>query len=490
MAKPAERAAIIGFIMNVTQEQQTAIRAIARNQAVLAGAGTGKTFVLVQRFLHALETRPDWELNSVVAITFTKAAAMSMRQRIRREIEAKAGNGSDLWQCRLAELDALQVTTVHSYCQRLLAEHALEAGIDADFAVADESEATSLHQEAIRRYCLELENSSSAELELVGIFQLKEFKRVLENLLDQEHLLRRLGAAESVNAYLQRVWETTHAEVEEAVTAEIDQQNLRQTWSTLIEALDDPLCSSALADRCSWALEIIPYLLESNWHQARVVFGQETPPSKRAVGNKKMFPQLKQQSNDAWRSVLDICRMLEEVRAGSVGEEPDQQDRESLRLLALWHAAWQRTNHHFEEIKQEQNLLTFNDLELKALWLLRDHTTNPASRLPSAILGIKHLLVDEYQDINPLQQEIIGCLADLTGNVVREGDRDGRLFAVGDTKQSIYRFRGAEVSEFVELAEELGGHAGSEPIRLSESFRANRDLTAATNKVFQQVFQS
>ena len=87
--------------MSITAEQQSAITSMDRNQSVLAGAGTGKTFVLVQRFLHVLEHKPDWPLRSVVAVTFTKAAAMSMRQRIRREIRARADCNPGVWRHRL-----------------------------------------------------------------------------------------------------------------------------------------------------------------------------------------------------------------------------------------------------------------------------------------------------------------------------------------------------------------------------------------------------
>ncbi len=149
--------------MSITAEQQSAITSIDRNQSVLAGAGTGKTFVLVQRFLHVLEHKPDWPLRSVVAVTFTKAAAMSMRQRIRREIRIQANCNPGVWRHRLDELDSLQVATVHSFCQRLLTEHAVEAGIDPDFAVAAETEAASLLDEAVRRYCHELDRSESPQ---------------------------------------------------------------------------------------------------------------------------------------------------------------------------------------------------------------------------------------------------------------------------------------------------------------------------------------
>ena len=477
--------------MSITAEQQSAITSIDRNQSVLAGAGTGKTFVLVQRFLHVLEHKPDWPLRAVAAVTFTKAAAMAMRQRIRREIRAKADRNPGVWRQRLGELDSLQVATVHSFCQRLLTEHAVEAGIDPDFAVADETEASSMLDEAVRRYCRELDRSEPPEGELVVLFRPAVFRQVLGDLLAKAHLMAQLDASGSVEAYLRRTWEAAHAEAEAAVTAEITsrQPELAETRRTLKAALLDPDVKGALGTRCGWALGTMEHLMNGDWIRARAAFNAETwPRSVRDVGGGKMDPDFKRLCNKAWRLVHETCDRLERIRAGSVGEEPDTQDRKALRLLSLWHSAWKQANGYLDDIKRERNLLTFDDLELKALHLLKVHAAQPASRARSAILGINHLLVDEYQDINPLQQEIIGCLTALTGNVVAEGRRQGRLFAVGDTKQSIYRFRGAEVSEFVKLAEGIRSQSAQSLGNLSESFRTHRELIAATNAIFGKVF--
>ncbi|MYC63340.1 MAG: AAA family ATPase [Caldilineaceae bacterium SB0661_bin_34] len=478
--------------MSITAEQQLAITSMDRNQSVMAGAGTGKTLVLVQRFLHVLEHKPDWPLRSVAAVTFTKAAAMSMRQRIRREIRARADCNPGVWRHRLDELDALQVATVHSFCQRFLTEHAVEAGIDPDFAVADETEASSLLDEAVRRYSHELDRSEPPESELVVLFRPAVFRQVLADLLTKEHLMVQLEASGSVEGYLRKAWEAAHAEVEAAVTAEImsRQPELAETRRVLQAAIRDPDVKGALGTRCGWALGTMEHLMNGDWIRARAAFNAETwPKSIRDVGGGKMGPDFKRLCNKAWRLVHETCNRLERVRAGSVGEEPDQQDRKALRLLGLWHSAWKRANRHLDDIKRERNLLTFDDLELKALHLLKVHAAQPASRVGSAILGINHLLVDEYQDINPLQQEIIGCLAALTGHVVAEGRRQGRLFAVGDTKQSIYRFRGAEVSEFVKLAEGIRSRSAQPLGNLSESFRTHRELIAATNAIFDKLFR-
>ncbi|MYA04437.1 MAG: AAA family ATPase [Caldilineaceae bacterium SB0664_bin_22] len=479
--------------MSITAEQQSAITSLDWNQSVLAGAGTGKTHVLVQRFLHVLERRPGWPLRSVVAITFTKAAAMSMRQRIRREIRAKVDGNPRIWRQRIWELDSLQVTTVHSFCQQLLIEHAVEAGIDPDFQVADETEATAMFDEALRRYCHELDFSEPTTSELVQIFRPALFKEVLEDLLRKEHLMAQMEVSGAIAEYLRGVWEVAHSEAEATATAEIisRRSELLQLADLLDHAVNKTKVKRKLGQRCVWAKGVVRLLMEQKWIEAREDWNRESWP-KSGVSDLKdrtLDPQLLSDYNKAWRTIYTMCEHLERVRAGTVGDSLDKDDREALRLLGLWHSAWKQARRHLDDVKRERNLLNFDDLELKALRLLKVHVAQPDSRVRSAILGINHLLVDEYQDINPLQQEIIGCLAALKGDVVDEGKRPGRLFAVGDTKQSIYRFRGAEVSEFVNLAEGIQSRSAQPPGTLSKSFRTHRELIAATNAIFGRVFR-
>ena len=133
-----------------TQEQTLAIQTTTRSLIVEAGAGSGKTWVLVERFLHQLETHDDWPLDAIVAITFTEKAAREMRDRIRRAVERRAHDGQPRWQALRLELEQLRVSTIHSLCARILREHAIAVGLDPRFDVLDEDEAGFMKEEAIR----------------------------------------------------------------------------------------------------------------------------------------------------------------------------------------------------------------------------------------------------------------------------------------------------------------------------------------------------
>ncbi len=139
--------------MNTTHEQYAAIHTHARNLIVVAGAGSGKTFVLVERYLALLENHPEWTLNQLVAVTFTQKAAQEMRDRVRTTLadRARAAQGDDatLWAKHLAAMDSARIDTIHALCASILRANAAEAGIDPRFRVLEEVEAAILLEDAI-----------------------------------------------------------------------------------------------------------------------------------------------------------------------------------------------------------------------------------------------------------------------------------------------------------------------------------------------------
>src|SRR5687768_6134041 len=128
--------------MDFTPEQRTAIFTEDKNLIVVAGAGSGKTRVLVERYLHLLEKNPEWSLNALVAITFTREAAFEMRNRVRKELEnrlhqAQIEDEAKRWSGLLAQMDSARIDTIHGLCATILRANAAEAGIDPRFEVLE-----------------------------------------------------------------------------------------------------------------------------------------------------------------------------------------------------------------------------------------------------------------------------------------------------------------------------------------------------------------
>jgi ATP-dependent helicase/nuclease subunit A len=127
-----------------TPEQYQAIYTHDRNVIVVAGAGSGKTRVLVERYLALLNANPDWSLNALVAITFTRKAAGEMRDRVRATLEKNRREAADpqqrqRWTELLGAMDSARIDTIHGLCAALLRANAAEAGLDPDFVVLDET---------------------------------------------------------------------------------------------------------------------------------------------------------------------------------------------------------------------------------------------------------------------------------------------------------------------------------------------------------------
>src|SRR6185503_7055837 len=166
--------------MDWTDSQREAIETRGRRVIVTAGAGSGKTRVLVERFLRLLEENPAWRVSDIVAVTFTEKAAREMVSRIRREIrsriqQSERGEERQSWRVHRNALDSARIGTIHSLCASILRAHPAEAGLDPAFEVMEEIEAASLVERAVREAldeaARESDNESSrSPLKLIEIF--------------------------------------------------------------------------------------------------------------------------------------------------------------------------------------------------------------------------------------------------------------------------------------------------------------------------------
>ncbi len=456
-----------------TTEQELAIRTEGKAMIVEAGAGTGKTTVLTQRFLHLLERHPAWAIESIVAVTFTEKAANEMRSRIRTEIEKRAMESHDpAWHKRRLEADRLQVSTIHSLCARILRENAIAAALDPRFAVLDEVDALLLREEAVRNTLRHLAQHNHPALELLDFIEVRTLERELG------HLLQRRGTVEilfenmpSVSDLLQlwrekqhRVWQT----VWDSTTADYPTlaEAVRDILFIPIPNADDKLISTVLT-----AQNGIHSLQTGHWVEAiETLCTIDLRGGKQAVwGGKEELAALKADLE----AVREAARNVKKVGATT---EAVKLDSTAAHLLHRWRDVWLLLVTEYDRLKTAQNGLDFTDLERLTLKLLTSPT--PSRRLKAFVDGIEQLMVDEYQDTNPVQRDIVYALAHPS---------HPRLFVVGDVKQSIYRFREADVSvyHYTRVAIE---QAQGAIIRLSHSFRSHRKLVMAVNQLFAWVF--
>ena len=461
---------LIGF-------QQDAIRIYDRALLVEAGAGTGKTWTLVQRFLFLLEQYPEWALESIAAVTFTEKAAREMRTRLRVEIERKAREESpaSLWQTHRRALERLQVGTIHSLCARILHENAIAAGIDPRFTVLDEQQAQLIQEEAIRQSLADLVEADDPALELLTALRVRDLSELLSGLLSQRGTVQRLFDRLPGSGDLLTRWRAGMAEMRRAVWQDLLTHNPDLTsagqYVLAVEILDenDKLAPSIAAAKagCGFFDDQDRILAAQTWLQIRLVGGKAG-----AWGGADALVTLK----DALKALRSAADALN--KAGCL-VDIGPFDEQAAQALQLWRSLWERTAAVYDRMKAERQALDFDDLELRTERLLNQQPRDP--RLESYLRGLNHLMVDEFQDTNEAQQHIIYALAPPSDG--------GRLFVVGDAKQSIYRFRQAQVTVFNRTAQDIQRITGYPALQLDRSFRSHQSLVSALNNLFARLMR-
>jgi len=401
--------------LNLNPEQQAAVD--ARGLVfVSAGAGTGKTKVLVERFARAV-CDEGVDVESILVITYTEKAAGELRSRIRARLV-------ELGRPELARaLDGAWISTIHGFCSRLLRSHPFAAGVDPRFRVLDESQGRVLRGEAfeaaLTAFCA---NDDPERLRLLAVYGADGLRRMLTGVYETlrsagRELVLELGERRSLEARV---------------------EELREAAGCLA---DDSGATDAARDTARQALG----LLESDARPDRLF----------DLGDLRLRGERAATYEEARHSVEQAA--LDELAAA---------DRDLLQELLTGFAA------AYQEGKDRESALDFEDLQLRARDLLRDDEAIRAREQ----LRFRSVMVDEFQDTNRLQCELIDLLTDGLGECER--------FFVGDEFQSIYGFRHADVQVF----RERRSAAGNGVLPLTMNYRSRPEVLAVVNQLFGSDF--
>ncbi|HEV7476030.1 MAG TPA: UvrD-helicase domain-containing protein, partial [Pyrinomonadaceae bacterium] len=446
-------------------EQAAAAYEIKKHISVTAGPGSGKTTVLVERYLHILRQNTYLNIDQIVAITFTNRAANEMRQRLREELnlilQTAAPDERRHWLNYKRTLDGAVITTIHGFCARLLREFPVEARVDPQFLLLDEHRAAMLLEGVVEEALNEFIGAGHLEISRltlgVGRGRLAEtlaqlyrevrgqgfsltdlaLRTAQSHASEADHALALVDLSRAMNDFfaVRRTTPAARAKHAEGITS---WSNLQPILSTIPEV-------EAIADYCR-AIE--------GFRKAR--------PS--AIGALKEHIE----TLDAlvWEKELGGC--VPQICLDLFAKQY------ALELALLLNRIDERLN----EEKQKISALDFDDLELRALDLL-----NRPEVITRAAERYKYFLVDEFQDTNGLQRVLLEQLA-----LERGGREAANLFVVGDRKQSIYGFRGADVAVFSEMTKRLLA-AGGESKPLLLNFRSQPPLIGFFNFLFERLFQ-
>lgn len=472
-----------------TPAQRRAIESRDTNLLVSAGAGSGKTAVLVERVIR-LVTDPErpLDIDRLLVVTFTNAAAAEMRQRIgaalarlHREFPERE---------RLARQSLLlgkaSIMTLHSFCLDLLRQHFYLLDLDPSFRVADEHEAQLLREEAVESVLEEnYADPDGAFTSLIEGFTGKHDDREVRELI-----LRLAAFAESNPDPGQ--WLTQAAEdfADESI-----QETLRKHTADLCRLVSAELRSAqdylgeaiVLAEKQEGPSHYLERLHEDQHALGHAIsLADEGWDVFRTAAQNIVFGRLPSRKS-ADEALRDRCKELREQAKDIVNKRLSGSLAQSIAdfshgmhiaapLVSCLVRITSAFRHRYARVKREKGLVDFADLEHFCLQLLTGEPGRPSPVAEQLQRKYAEILTDEYQDINTVQEGIIRLLS-----------RGDNLFMVGDVKQSIYRFRLAEPSLFLEKSLAFRQSDGGEAIDLAANFRSRPEVISAVNCLFSRI---
>ncbi len=427
---------------------------------VEAGAGSGKTTSLVDRTV-ALLSEGRTRAENVAAITFTRKATAQLRERFQAALESRLGKEKDsptrdrlrraLW-----ESDRLFIGTTHAFCARLLRERPVEAGLPPDFSELDEMGESSLQGRAWDQYVLHVRTREPELLERLDRLDL---------------------SPEDLKGAFARLAEHPDVEMKPRPVPRPDFTPAREKvldYALRMRAhLPDPPQEDGLQNLVRSILRRGRRMnLDTDREMARLL---------RRINRKPTTVLKNWASRDGGRQARDeFQRLREEVIVPTLTRWWEH------RYGILMESFLPGAVSHYSRLRREEGLLTYADLLMGAAGLLRDFP-EVRSYFQSRYT---HLLVDEFQDTDPVQAEIMLYLA---GDDPEETDwtrlrpRPGSLFVVGDPKQSIYRFRRADIDVYT-LVRDIIQDAGGQLVHLTTNFRSRPRLISWANGTFEDLF--
>lgn len=460
--------------VTVTEEQRRAIDTQGRI-IVSASAGSGKTFVMIERLVSLILSGTD--VGSVLCVTFTNKAAAQMRERLRLALLKKIGETDGDERRRLKEqlkaLPLADISTIHAFCGRLVRTHFFLTDADPSFRIIapDQADGNALSSRALEEAFEDAYTAGDEDfMNLLGVYFRKKKDTRLKKIV-----LSLYSAARETADYRKTLSQI--AEKREAVDGVFEEacnylaEDFRERAQFISDGAKESGKYFAGNKRAEKVCETVaaacaPIL------GAEELFGMteaaQTTPSIATMPGKT---QASGEELKALKFLSELSKAIKELykelRSYATREEESARYGDARRRAAALAALALKYDDIFSRLKREANVLDYNDLEHFALAILENG--DACRELKEKY---RYLFVDEYQDINPLQERILSRLS------------DENVFLVGDAKQAIYGFRGSRSEYFEQKELEL------EHLRLTSNFRSAEAVLEAVNRVFAPLIPS
>lgn len=481
---------------NFTREQNQAINDHGRDILVSASAGSGKTTVLVERVLRRILSGTP--VSSLLIITFTKAAAREMKERIKQKIsdQLEIEPDNQFLRNQLLDIDTANISTIDSFCLDVIRRFYYVIDLDPRFSVlTDETQAELLKERALREIeseYLEEDNQDfqdfydnfSGDRDAEGarnlLLQLyntatsePNYENFLNNLANYYHVEDKLVESSlwqtQIKPLLIKEVSDLKDEVKKLFTfPEIDGADLskvKENYDIFANRLDEFL--KALKDDCSYN-EIRASLMNCKFEKT---VRKSKKWSEDSIAVYQESQDLKSDLNDQLKKIFASFFVVEE-------KEQIKVLKKSEKLVETIIGVEKKLIKKFSQLKREQNLIDYSDMEQFAFNILTTDTSNAHLAREYYQEKFNEILIDEYQDVNALQENIIRAIKKKGQNT---------LFMVGDVKQSIYGFRQARPDLFLSKYHAYGQDENSERIVLADNFRSTKRVTETVNVLFDPI---
>lgn len=481
-----------------TEEQQKVIQLRNRNILVSAAAGSGKTAVLVERIITMLtEDDPPVDVDKLLIVTFTEAAASEMKERIRLAIEKKLleyPEDEHLKQ-QATLIHNAQITTIHSFCLSVIRDHFHAIDIDPGFRIGEEGELKLLRHDVLEEMLEgKYQEGSKSFLDFAAAYSTGRDDKKIEDLIlkiyefsrsypDSEAWLKscveayRIPDVETLekSSFMQKVMADIRKNLEDA-------RELLAQAEMIALSPDGPAVYEATLDKDMQVIEELSAIRSyekmaeafANVKWARIAANKDQTVSEEKIEQVKKIREL----------VKGIVKNI----SGQYFYESPQELVEDLKMCA---PAMEELGNlvrlfgeKFEEQKRAQNIIDFSDMEQYALRILTEKSED--GFVPSKIAEeyqnqFHEVMIDEYQDSNLIQEAILNSVSTC---------RSGRynIFMVGDVKQSIYRFRLSRPELFLEKFYTYNiEESQTQRIDLHRNFRSRKEVLESANAIFRQI---
>lgn len=455
-------------MINLTKQQRAAVESRGKT-IVSASAGSGKTFVMIQKLVAAIENGAD--LDGVLAVTFTKKAAAQMKEKLRSALIARIENADAAMRTRLkmqlSKIPSANISTIHSFCGKLLRTYFYCVGIDGTFdviasgdALAKEYKARAIdamfdryydsgdgHFKILLKYYRKKRSDAGLKNLILSTYEKLRVYAGYSALLDGTADIYTNEGFEAVMQELAAVHREKYLSLKKAVADFADEfESTRTEYRKILEEMQSALEAAAYSSPFT---PIPPIALTRK--------PLDKTEEEKALGEK--FRRFREDINSRYKAVR-----------GDLSDEQTERERffKSGEVAVALSKVIKKFDEEYATVKRDENKLDYDDLQHLTLELLQDE--NIRREISS---GYRYVYVDEYQDVNPVQDKIISLIG---------GDD---VFLVGDVKQAIYGFRGSKSAFFSEKFNRFdeGGNA----LRLSDNFRSADGVLDFVNALFSRV---